>query len=363
MKIIDFADNILYCTLQFRADDKIDRDEWVRALRKACANDLDDEPCTYDELEITSADELEEYDEFAGSNSRKTSTTSQTFPRQFSQDDVEAVATSEVMSNLLPFEKHKNKFSPRFQESLPTHLPTSSEDNDFFEDYDVDYSTQRPLSNNSDDLKSNEMSINLRENHESQINTRQTREESRTSQEDFFEDYYKDDRSNVGSSNFSHYEEETKNLPPPPPEDELKINFSFDHSFNGIKAFNGDRTSYSSSDCPPPLSPKHSTPIKPPPPPLPPSKALKMKAVAPKPKDTKGKNSAMAKIKAEAPVHSIPSSHTVHGSKSSTNVNPSPTGETKGMETNPEAKANWGNIAAMIANKPQLKSNQNRTQR
>ena len=122
------------------------------------------------------------------------------------------------------------------------------------------------------------------------MSTRQPREESRTSQEDFFEDYYKDDRSNVDSSSFSNYEEEVKNLPPPPPEDELRINFSFDHSFNGIKAFNGDRTSYSSSDCPSPLPPKHSTPIKPPPPPLPPSKALKMKVAAPQSKDMKEKS-------------------------------------------------------------------------
>ena len=190
----------------------------------------------------------------------------------------------------------------------------------------------------------------------------QTPDESRTSQEDFFEDYYKDDRSNVASSNFSNYGTEENHLPPPPPEDELNVNFSFDHSFNGIKAFNGDRTSYTSSDCPSPLPPKHSTPTKPPPPPLPPSKSLKIKAAAPKPKEVKEDVNAIGKTKAEPPARSLQTSLSFRGSKSSSNINASSTSP-KRIETNPDAKANWGNIAAMIANKPTLKSNQNRNQR
>ena len=267
------------------------------------------------------------------------------------------------MSNLLPFEKHKNTFSSRFHNQLAQHHPEPSDDNDFFEDYDVEDPSLRPLSNQSDDIKSCDMSIQLRKNIGHQMNSRQTSNESRTSQERFFEPcYYEEDRSNVSTSELSNYNSEEKPLPPPPPESELNVNFIFDPSFNGIKAFNGDRTSYTSSDCPSPLPPKHSTPIKPPPPPLPPSKSLKVKAAAPKPNEVKS-NTLKPKVKTETPARTTQPPSSVLGSKSSSNISAMTAGEAKRIEPNPDAKANWGNIAAMIANKPVLKSSPSRIQR
>ena len=303
-----------------------------------------------------------EYDEFADNTSRKTSNASQSFQREFSQDDVEAVATSRVMSNLLPFEKHKNTFSSRFNNQLAQHHPEPSDDNDFFEDYDVEDPSQRPLSKQSEDIKSCDMSIELRKNFGNEMNSRQTSNESRTSQENIFADYYEEDRSNISTSELSNYNTEENPLPPPPLESELNVNFTFDPSFNGIKAFNGDRTSYTSSDCPSPVPPKHSTPIKPPPPPLPPSKALRMKAAAPKPNEVKGSVSH-SKAKTETPAHTTQPPSSVLGSKSTSNISAMTAGDAKKIEPNPDAKANWGNIAAMIANKPVLRSSPSRIQR
>ena len=304
-----------------------------------------------------------EYDEFADNTSGKTSIASQSFQREFSQDDVEAVATSRVMSNLLPFEKHKNTFSSRFNNQLAQHHPEPSDDNNIFEDYDVEDPSQRPLSNQSDDIKSCDMSIELRKNIGNQINSRQTSNKSCTSQGDFFEPcYYEEDRSNVSTSELSNYNSEENPLPPPPPEAELNVNFVFDPSFNGIKAFNGDRTSYTSSDCPSPLPPKHSTPTKPPPPPLPPSKSLKVKAAAPKPNDIKG-NVSQPKIKTEILTRTTQPPSSVLGPKSTSNNSAMTTGDANRIEPCPDTKANWGNIAAMIANKPVLKSSPSRIQR
>ena len=263
------------------------------------------------------------------------------------------------MSNLLPFDKQKNKCSSRFHQNSPRHLPLSEEiDASDEEEDDMDYDTstvQRSLGHDSDEMMSSN-SIALRKPKGQQISSQYIGDEKLISSP--FEDYYKETVSNTASYYDPNDSGEDEKLPPPPPEDELKVKFLFDHE----RSFISNRNSSSSSDCPSPLPPKKSVPSKAPPPPPPPAKSSKAKPIATKStndfKQTDAADST-SKINTKNTNHPTSSKPTRSFSRSFSSTSKSDH-EDKNTEVDNDSKANWGNITAMIANKPLLKSNENR---
>ena len=355
--------NSFYCQsiFQFRAADKSDKEEWVKSIENVCFNNDDTGEDDYDALEISSA---EEYDEFADSRSKATNKKPITYLTHLNvNDDVEDVATCEVMSNLLPFDKQKNKFSSRFQQKVPQHLPTSEEIDASDEDEDdLDYDTspaKASFNHDSDEqMPSNPLTFRKPQGVQ-QINSQYMRDEKPISSP--FDDYYKETNSNTTSYYEPNYSGEEEKFPPPPPEDELNVKFSFDHT----RSFNSKRDSSGSSDCPSPLPPKKSVPTKAPPPPPPPAKSSKAKPIAIKPthefKQTVSVDSTSKTISKNTNFPT-PSklNRSISRSFSSTSKSDH---EDKHTEVDNNSMANWGNITAMIANKPQLKSNENRNKR
>ena len=273
------------------------------------------------------------------------------------------------MSNLLPFDQHKNKFSSRFKQSVPEHLPTSEEHDAFGED-DMDYDTSTVESfndhDNSDENVSN-ASVALRSAEDKQLMSQYLRGEHATSRDDFFADYYRETSSNAGSYFAPNYGDEEDSLPPPPPEDELQVNFSFNDFPSSIQQEDLEPSVDHS-----PLLPKLNVPLhkkftKAPPPPPPPTKSVKTKPPPLKPNELRQDKSRVDIVPERnstgCSTYLLPPCTTISASKSSSNIDRS-NNEEKKYKVDNSAKANWGSIATMIANKPHLKpSNENRSVR
>ena len=244
------------------------------------------------------------------------------------------------MSNLLP----KARFTSRFKQIVPQELPTS-EENDDFEDDDIEYDTPVTLRN----------PLNQKNDQE------YPEDEDEIPQDDIF------DRYSYGSLNPVSYftqnsEDEEENLPPPPPEDELQVNFSFNEA---LSSHHQDDVSSSSSVSPSPLPPKLTIPSKAPPPPPPPIKPVATKVAPPAPNDLKKERSRVDVISQKRPpvtsrVNPSPTRPPIHPPKILPKLDPHKN-TNKEIEVDNNVKADWGNIAAIIASKPQLKkSSENR---
>ena len=328
----------------------MDKEEWVRSIENACSNPDEIDSDIYDELEISSGEEDgNETNTIIRERRLQSSVLS---PNSLTTMEV---ATSKVMSNLLPFDQNQNKFSSHFRHIVPKHIPKSEHDNTYdVEEIDLNTSSVHGLEHLTSDDEMPSPSIPLR-NTTSQYSHSQhvQREEKAASQDNFFGDYYRETSSNYGGDDDV--------LPPPPPEDELHVNFSFNACTPS--PIQEDNSGASLSECPSPLPPKHSTPVKPPPPPPPPSKILQAKQFILKKNDTE----VGSHRNGSTPERKLSRNPVISGRQINVN-NTKGSGGTflldqseKSYKVDKNAKENWGSIAAMITNTPRLKSNETRT--
>ena len=326
----------------------MDKEEWVRSIENACSNPDEIDTDTYDELEISSGEE----DGNQTNNIMRKERLQSTVLSPNSLTTME-VATSKVMSNLLPFDQNQNQFSSHFRHIVPKHIPKSEHDNTYDEEeIDLNTSSVHGVEHLTSDDEMASPSIPLRNmpySHSQHIQ----REEKAASQDNFFGDYYRETSSNYGGDDDA--------LPPPPPEDELHVNFSFNACTPS--PIQEDNSGAAPSECPSPLPPKHSTPVKPPPPPPPPSKILQAKQFILKKNDNEvgtQKNGSTSERKSSRNANICGRKVNVNDTKGAGGTF-LPDKCEKSYKVDKNAKENWESIAAMITNSPRLKSNETRT--
>ena len=328
----------------------MDKEEWVRSIENACSNPDEIDTDTYDELEISSGEE-----DGSHTNDKLRERKPQSSVLSPNSLTTMEVATSKVMSNLLPFDQNQNQFSSHFRHIVPKHIPKSEHDNTYDEEeIDLNTSSVQGLEHLTSDDEMSSPSIPLR-NTASQYSHSQhiQREEKAASQDNFFGDYYKETSSNYGDDDDA--------LPPPPPEDELHVNFSFNACTPS--PIQEDNSGSLSPECPSPLPPKHSTPIKPPPPPPPPSKIMQAKQLILKKNKTEvgsHRNGSTPERKSSRNADFCDRPINVNNTKGSGGTFLSDQSK-ENYNVDKNAKENWGSIAAMITNTPRLKSNETRT--
>ena len=263
-------------------------------------------------------------------------------------------STSKAMANLLP----KDKFTTRFKQIVPKQLPTSNEI-EAFEDEDMDDDNRVKQSANKHELEGNDLKASVSSRNPQIIQNYQEfpDEDNVAVRDDFFDDDYGYRTSSPDTYFAQTYNDGDTNLPPPPPEDELRVNFSFDEA---LSSYHQNRENLDSSLAPSPLPPKLSVPSKSPP--LPPSEAKPVHTkIAPSKTNISRKDSLLTNRINPPSSHPLIQPSKVSAKSSTMHLEKT---ISKDFTIDNQTKENWGNIASLIACKPQLKkTSENRNDR